>query len=75
MNDESPMTPDQFVEWIRKLAEFGKVTHAATSPLGGHTVQYEHTLPPVDTSMADAMRELGPKFIQAFSPRNGLRPV
>ncbi len=72
MNDENPMTPDQFVEWIRKLAEFGKVTHAATSSLGGLTVQYEHTR---DTSMADAMRELGPKFIQAFSPRNGLRPV
>ncbi len=72
MNDESPMTPDQFVEWIRKLAEFGKVTHAATSPLGGHTVQYEHTR---DTSTADAMRELGPMFIQAFSPRNGLRSV
>lgn len=69
------MTSDEFIEYVRKLAEFGKVTQATASIHSGYSVVYEGTPRPADTSMADAFREVMPRFISALSKRNGLQSV
>lgn len=61
ITQEEVITPEAFLQFVEKLGKHGVVTSVSCS-LGGYSVTYAT---PADTTMPDAIKEVGAMLVRA----------